>query len=366
MDFLKCKPTVFVIGDEYEISITAKDNGVCFVKVGQEQYYQENTGVLCSENSYFKIRVPQKALDKEKAYEIVFRKTVERKAYFSELEAPICQRFAFRPIEKQDDIRMYHIADVHYRFEEAVELAKFWGDNTDLFIVNGDIGEVETRENYFEVCQFTGEISGGEIPVLFVRGNHDTRGKLAELYSEYFPVQNGKTYFTFSIGPISGVALDCGEDKVDSHEAYGGKSETGEKGVNIFRRYRERETAFLQDINLNGNIKFAVSHICPAQTTFKKGGMFDIDRDIYTKWSEELARIGVKMMICGHMHKAYVLEPTSELSTVEHDYTAVFASLHTDQELWGGAIRLIGKDAEIFFTDKNREIKEKYLLKEVL
>lgn len=140
MAFLKCLPTVFVIGDEYEISITTKDNGVCFVKVGTQLYYQENTGVLCSENNYFKIRVPQKVLDSEKAYEIIFRKTIERKAYFSELEEAVSKCFVFRPIEKQDDIRIYHIADVHYRFEEAVALASFWGEQTDLFIVNGEIG----------------------------------------------------------------------------------------------------------------------------------------------------------------------------------------------------------------------------------
>ena len=366
MAFLKCLPTVFVIGDEYEISITTKDNGVCFVKVGTQLYYQENTGVLCSENNYFTIRVPQKVLDSEKAYEIIFRKTIERKAYFSELEEAVSKCFLFRPIEKQDDIRIYHIADVHYRFEEAVALASFWGEQTDLFIVNGDIGEVETRENYFEVCKFTGDISGGQIPVLFVRGNHDTRGKLAELYAEYFPVQNGKTYFTFSVGPITGIALDCGEDKLDTHTAYGGNPETGVLGVNRFRQYREMETVFLENTSLNGKIKLAVSHICPAQTTFQKGGLFDIDRDIYSKWSEELARKNVKLMICGHMHKAYLLEPSSELSTVEHSYTAVFASMHTEEEIWGGAIRLTGKDAEVFFTDKNHEIREKHLLKNVL
>ena len=366
MSFLKCFPTVFVVGDEYEISITTKENGLCFVQVGSENYYEENTGVLSTEKSYFKICVPQNVLNAEKQYTIVFRKTVERKAYFSEIEKAQKQSFAFQPIEKNDDIRLYHIADVHYRFDEAVALADFWGEQTDLFIVNGDIGEVETRENYFEVCQFTGDISRGKIPVLFVRGNHDTRGKLAELYAEYFPVQNGKTYFSFSVGPIVGLALDCGEDKIDAHTAYGGNPETGELGVNIFRRYREEETRFLKNTTLDGKIKLAVSHICPAHTTKQKGGLFDIDRDIYEKWSEELERNGVKLMICGHMHKAYIVAPNDEISTVKHSYYAVIASMHTDDELWGGAIRFNGKNAEIFFTDKNHTVRGEYLLEDVL
>ncbi len=41
--------------------------------INGKTYYEENTGILPTENCYHKISVPQKALDKAKKYEIVFR-----------------------------------------------------------------------------------------------------------------------------------------------------------------------------------------------------------------------------------------------------------------------------------------------------
>ncbi len=363
--FLKCLPAVYVINDEYEISVSLNEKGVCWVNIDGVEYYEESAGVFSSEKTYIKIRVPQSALDKAKSYEIVYRKTIDRKAYFSEFGEVEIEKFNFKPLEKEDDIHIYHIADVHYKFQDAVSMASYWGDDIDLFIVNGDIGEVETEQNYFEVCQFVGEISKGEIPVLFIRGNHDTRGKLAERFTDYFPSNASKTYFKFSIGPIAGVAIDCGEDKVDTNIGYGGNAELNLKGTNFFRRFREIETQFLNDLEFDGKIKFAVSHICPAHTTRNKGDVFDIDNDLYAKWCDNLQRLGVKLMICGHMHDAYVLEPHSDALTTDCNFYTVFASHHREK-LMGAAITLKGKNVEVLMTDNEHNICDKFYLKDVL
>ena len=65
-EFLTCTPTVFAIGKEYEIVISLKTFGLCFLKVGDTLYYEENSGVLPSERTVAKIRVPQSALDAAK------------------------------------------------------------------------------------------------------------------------------------------------------------------------------------------------------------------------------------------------------------------------------------------------------------
>ncbi|MBE5753262.1 MAG: metallophosphoesterase, partial [Clostridiales bacterium] len=246
MSFLRCTPSVFVIGREYEILVNLQSFGLCFVKVGENIYHETCSGVLPSERLVAKIRVPQKALDEAKEYMVVFRETNERKSYFSTFKALQEQKFAFKPLEKKENIHIYHIADVHYRFEEAKKMASYFGDDTDLFVVNGDIGEVETEENFLEVCAFVGEISKGEIPVIFVRGNHDTRGRLAELYSKYFPVEKQKTYFSFELGCLNGVVLDCGEDKPDSNEEYDATPETPQeyRGTNRFHSYRQQQLKF--------------------------------------------------------------------------------------------------------------------------
>ena len=362
MSFLRCKPSIFVIGKDYEFILNVKNNGLCFIEVGEEFYYEENSGVLPSERTVLKIRVPQSVLDKAKRYSIVFRETKERQSYYSTFK-PLCvETFDFKPLEKKEDIHIYHIADVHYRFEEAKEMATFFGEDVDLFVVNGDIGEVETEENFFEVCAFTGEISQGKIPMIFVRGNHDTRGRLAELYPKYFPVQDKKTYYTFEIGCLNGVVLDCGEDKVDVNVQYDASEDTPEKyrGINRFHSYRQKELKFLKEVELQteNKISFAISHIC----TNEPGPIFNIEGECYSAWNEELERMGIKFMLCGHDHKAFVLLQGDERNLIDHTYPVIVGSACSDKGLLGAAITLNKTEMTVCFTNSACEIVEKYSL----
>ena len=64
---------------------------------------------------------------------------------------------------KTDNINIYHISDVHYKFDLAKKTVTYFKDDLDLYIINGDIGEVETIENYHDVINFLGEIANGYI-----------------------------------------------------------------------------------------------------------------------------------------------------------------------------------------------------------
>ena len=49
MEFLRCLPSVFVIGNEYEILVTAKENGLFSVTVDGKVFYEENAGLyICT------------------------------------------------------------------------------------------------------------------------------------------------------------------------------------------------------------------------------------------------------------------------------------------------------------------------------
>ena len=366
MSFLYCQPSVFVIGQEYEILLNVREYGICFVEIGEQIFYEENTGTLPSERKVIKIRVPQATLDKAKEYSVIFRQTEDRKSYFSTFKPVQAQTFKFKPLEKENDIHVYHIADVHYRFEEAKKMASFFGDDTDLFVVNGDIGEVETEENFLEVCAFTGEISQGKIPMIFVRGNHDTRGRLSELYPKYFPVDGKKTYFTFEIGCLNGVVLDCGEDKEDARTEYDSSENTPIKylGVNRFHSYRERELAFLQETKLEteNKIPFAISHVCPIKTTHQAGGIFDIERELYSQWNRELERMDIRFMLCGHFHQAFILTQGDERNLIDHTYPVVVGSACLEEELWGTAITLNKDKMTVCFTNTMHEVVESHTL----
>lgn len=357
MDFLSCNPIVFVIGKEYEILINTVENGIVTIKIGGNVYYEENAGVLYSEKNYTKIRVPSEVLNEEKRYTVIYRRTIEKKAYYSEFEEPKTADFVFSPILKEENINIYHLADVHYRFGTAEKTARYFGDDLDLIIMNGDIGEVESIESYLNVCKFAGRLSEGRIPVIFSRGNHDTRGKLAERFTDFFPSNGNNTYYTFEIGRLWGVVLDCGEDKLDNHPEYG--------GTNIFEAFRRRETDFIKQIEPpKDKLCFAISHICPAQTSLDGNPFFDIDLDVYSAWNTELARIGIKFMINGHMHKAYLLPKNSEKSTLPHEYPVIVGSAidYNASYLWGTALTVNKNTLDVKFTDNNQTVKEAYVI----
>ena len=361
MSFLACTPTVFVIGDSYEILLYAAAPGLFSLRVGDELYYEESSGALSSERTFTKIRVPQAALDAAGSYEVLYRKTILRRAYFSQFENEESERFAFRPVPSEGEIHIYYTADVHYHFATAERTVTYFGDKLDLLIANGDLGEVEKEEDYLDVCRFLGNATGGRVPVVMVRGNHDTRGHLAERFTDYFPANGKKTYYTFTLPALSGIVLDCGEDKWDDHAEYGGGHNGAlvYNGTNIFQRYRREETAFLRSLELpKDRPLIAISHISPAITTSNKGNIFDIDRECYAEWNRELERLGVDVMLSGHLHKTFLLLPGDERSTSPATYPVIVGAsmTYSGDTIVGTAITLRRDGLTYQFTNQDHAV----------
>lgn len=376
MSFLKFNPCVFVIDDEYEILVVTQKNGIISVDVDGVDYYEDNSGVLSSEKNYARIRIPQNALDQTKKYYVTYKEAINRKGYFSEIGERQIEGFEFKPLTKTENINIYHIGDVHYGYDFAKLTAQYFGDDTDLFIFNGDIGEVETVDNYYETIEFVAQVTGGKIPAIFTRGNHDARGKLAERYTDFFPSNGKNTYYKFSIGCLKGLVLDCGEDKKDDHYDKKYPMPWVYNGVNNFSAFRRRELKWLQNTNFNedGKITFAISHICPVMTTKKHGTCFDIERECYAEWSRELERLGIKFMVTAHEHHCWIADKDYEFNTQQHSYPVIVGSkLYRERyvkregeqhsrvvvdNFYGAAITVNPGKITVKFTDQNGEFFE--------
>ena len=354
MDFLSCTPTVFIIENRYEILLNSFEKGIFAIEVANRLFYEENNGALSSQKTFAKISVPQVLLNENCYYTVIFRKTVKRQAYFSQLEQPLYKRFEFKPLTKKDGINIYNISDVHYRFDLAQKTCSFFGDNTDLLIVNGDLCAFEKPSNYFNVSKFLGDISNGKIPVIMSRGNHDVRGERAENYTDYFPAVGKNTYYYFDLPHLCGIVCDCGEDKADGNEEYG--------GTNAFHTFRINESKYLSALPRAQKPCFAISHICPVKATESEGNHFDIERDIYSKWSHHLTRIGVKFMLCGHFHDTYILSPNDKRSVLPHEFPVIFATKTLKTDLIGTALTLNGNILTVKFTNSNHETLSTALL----
>ena len=349
--FLSCKPAVTVINEEYELLINTVENGVISVLVGDEVFYEENSGVLASEKNYAKIRVPQCLLDREKKYTVAFRKSLERVAYWSKLGEEQRELFRFKPVKKRGEINAYHLADIHGRFNSAKKAAAFFGKNLDLLLLNGDYCELDSDEDYLKLFRFIGELTEGKIPVVLVRGNHDCRGTAAEKYTDRLTSNGSDTYYTFKAGWLRGVALDLGEDKRDEGIEYG--------GTNNFYAFRRRETAFLKKLKGGKNQPlFAIGHASPGYNTSRKGdAQFDIEDELYTEWNKELERLDIKFMIIGHFHKAFFLKKNDERSRRPHSYPIIVGSELASDSFCGTALTFSGNTLTVRITNTEKEVK---------
>jgi acid phosphatase type 7 len=170
-------------------------------------------------------------------------------------------------------------------------------------IFNGDM-----VNDFMNVDQpFTGFVDAAvgrfarRIPFVYVRGNHDVRGRYARRLADYFPTLGGKAYYSFDHGGIHLIVLDSGEDKVDSHEYY--------NGLVAFDDYRKEQAAWLEqdlrsDAARRARFRVIISHIPP-----RGADGYSIEQ-VRTRW-EAAANAGkVNLWFSGHTHRFARLDPT--------------------------------------------------------
>ena len=166
----------------------------------------------------------------------------------------------------------------------------------DLVFFNGDmvdhLVDDETLNKLIDFCTAT---FSSRIPLLYLRGNHETRGREARTFSQRFPRLSGELFSSLHQGPASFILLDSGEDKEDNHPEY--------SGLVDFDAYRSR----IQTPWLRGEL----ARTPPAQAVYKIalvhmplfGGLrWHGERQISQLWMPLFNQAGVDLEISGHTH----------------------------------------------------------------
>lgn len=356
-------PAVFAVGRQYEIMVPVRKACLMWIRVGEEVFADSWQGIMRSDVRVHRVRVPMEALDKAGEYTVIYRVFIERTPYFPKMEEPQEERFLFHPVrEDQESVRVYHIADVHSHWEPAVQAARACG-GLDLLVMNGDLPEDGgSAEHVLTIYKLAEGITGGNIPIVFARGNHDCRGTLAEHLGEYIPLDNDKTYYTFRLGPIWGVVLDCGEDKPDDHPEYG--------GTIWFHGYRQEETAFLKKVAQNKDMEYNEEGIryrlVIAHNPFTRQlePPFDIERETYSEWAAILKeQIHPDLMLCGHIHETAVYEVNGVNDHLGQPCPVVVGAdplyLHKKKEdsFVGAALVFQKEEIRLAFTDSEGRVR---------
>lgn len=328
-------PCVFAVGNEYQIAFNTREYGVAWVEVDGRAYRDSRNGLMRSETLIHKVALPMAVLDAARRYRVCFRALPVRRPYFPELGELQTRDYAFRPVDESRPFRAFMLADTHSRVDAPCSAAEAFGA-VKLLILNGDIpAESKQIEDIRAIYDITSHLTHGEIPVVFARGNHDYRGRLATELPEYIGTRQGETWFTFRMGGLWGIVLDCGEDKRDTDPEYGGLVDC--------HGMRLQETAFLKDVLRRADEEFRAPGVCkrvaichmpfPTKQVTMNDEKFTIETELYSEWTQLLNGMDLDMMLCGHMHWPDLVEPGSENMRLSANFPIVIGSAVYEGEI---------------------------------
>lgn len=293
-------PAVFLCGNIYNVVWTnncASIGSVTYTVDGKNYtVYDEEGGIVRTDDYAHTVSIPVEHLDAAGGYTVTATSVLSRSESALELGQSVSLTREFHGYEGQEGVNIWTLSDTHLTTSNYTSMEKIvkrastylkYG-NPDLIMLLGDIAnDVPTKAQALLVMRIGEALSVGEVPCVYTRGNHETRGEFSGYLLQYFPSDLGEFYFTFDYGPMSSVVLDFGEDKYDDHVEYG--------GLTNYNNYRKTQTDWLYSLDSynrpDAEYKIAFCH-----------GP-NISQHFGYNWTKELDRLGTDLMVAGHTHQ---------------------------------------------------------------
>ena len=297
-------PVVYAVEEEYQIVFSTSDSAIAWVDIGGVEYYDLYAGSMKSNDHVHKVSVPQQVLDDAGEYAIHARQMIYRGPFGGYLGDLLTESYDFRPVDTSDGLNYYALSDVHEAVEAAAKATTYdHGAPLDMLILLGDlVSMVESEADAQLANDLAFRITGGEIPVLYARGNHEIKGEYGEDFHKYVASRNGDYYYTVTLSnQVFAVVLDMGEDHEDDWWEYFGTAK--------FDLYRQKQTEMLEEILAAGEYanypyRMVLCHI--PITYVDEDGRFDSFRE---EWTALLNRMDVDISLSGHEHDLFQLIP---------------------------------------------------------
>lgn len=272
--------------DYYSVVFATNDEGTGYVEYeydGQTvRLYDEAMGRIKGDSKIHTVKVPKQQLDGN-TYRIGSKRVVEAYSYGSYTgKEVVSQNYTFNAPDGEEQ-QWLCVSDWHTRLDKAYDALSYAGDYDGVIMLGDAVPGLMFEEEIKDyIVEFGGNLCKGEVPVVYIRGNHETRGEYAAKLPDYLGMES--FYYTASFGNYEFIVLDSGEDKVDSHPEYGGM-------VN-YAEYRKNMTEWLETLTPSDNIPIVFSHsneIC-------------IEEDLRNRAFTSLKNLGAKYIVSGHTH----------------------------------------------------------------
>ena len=343
-------PVVYAVGTDYQIFFFVSRSAYARLKVGDAVYDDVVCGVLRSAPGLRHITVPQAALHRAGGYTLCLQRIRARKSYWTETIGVTERYYSFASVPESGPVRACMLGDAHGDGMRALVAARAFGA-FDFLIVNGDINESISLRHFELAHNLAAELTGGSRPVVYARGNHENRGAASELLPQYIPTRDGEPYYTFRLGSVWGVVLDCGEDKPDNHPEYGGYAR--------FHAFRLAQTDYLRRVAKRAKTEFdapgVTTRIAVVHTQFPcaQEPEFDIERPLFQQWCDLLGSMGVDAILSAHEHCFRVLLPGDPGLRLQTPCPLVVGTAKNNDYIGGTGFVLSPKEIEVQFTTSN-------------
>lgn len=306
-------PVVYAVEDTYQITFTTEAKGEAWVIIDGVEYIDSYAGYRKSENTIHKITVPMEVLDAAGEYTVCTRAMYLRGPYAALQGPTISKTYKWKGVTPEDGINYYVFSDNHHASNAPLKATTYWGEDLDFLISCGDtVNWIDHEDELTQILYLASDITKGEIPVIYARGNHETKGVLADEYYNYVGADGENFYYTFRLKNIWGIVLDMGEDHADDYFEFSGMAN--------FSSYRAEQTAFLDEVLANAETEFDAEGIdyrigiCHIPITVTQTD--DHSTTLKEDWLERLNQMKLTIMYSGHLHELWFVDPSVKAGTV--------------------------------------------------
>ena len=324
----------------------APDDGSHFYGKERPKYFDTYLGRKQAATKLHKVRIEKlspgtryryaifskEVLQWENDAKIVYGTTVANAAYSR-------NSLSFKTFSAEDDtVSFIMLNDIHGRSQFMKDLCKDVDfKSIDMVIFNGDMSSsLHSEEQIFnDFVDAAVDLFAKRTPLVYVRGNHETRGPYADYLMYYFPEKDGKVYRTIYAGKVSFLLLECGEDKPDSDIEYSDLAD--------FDAYRIEQAEWLKEaVQLksfrDAQNRIVILHMPPGVSNWH--GTLHLDETLLPL----LNKADIDAVLSGHTHRYSYNAPAAGKTTFPVIVNSNNAYLRGDIINGEIRIRLVGPE----------------------
>lgn len=283
-------PMVLDTGKGYSIVFATNTSGTGFVRYdyGGKTYTLYDTDNGRKENALIhSVFVPYEHLDGN-AYTVGATRVIDELSYGgTNGKTIVSDIYRFSERNRNDQTTYLSVSDWHTFNDLALRTASLRTEYDGILLLGDALPGLQFEEEAAEyIVKFGGDLSGGTIPVVYVRGNHETRGAYATELSGALGLE--KFYYTVETDACRFVVLDSAEDKNDDHPEYGGMTD--------YTAHRTQMVEWLEGLTPSEKPTVILSHapeIC-------------IENDLRARAFAAIESLNATLMVSGHYHVAEI------------------------------------------------------------